>query len=147
LPRLAGICARLSSGPVADAVVFLWIALEALAKPPYGTKLNKKEKKRTDVGWVEMAVSGAGLNPDRVSPTIGRLAGLRAEVVHGGVEHPELLHEGYYALEQLVRLLIRHRLGISPLGWPLSPDHSNLRPPLRKIAELLHQRAETKWLS
>jgi hypothetical protein len=134
-------------GPVADAVVFLWIALEALAKPPYGTKMSGQEKKRSDVAWVEMAVSEAGVDPAQVAPTIGRLAGLRAEVVHGGLEQPELLHEGYYALEQIVRLLLRHRLGIAPLGWPLSPDVSNLRPPLRQIAELLHQRTETRWIS
>jgi hypothetical protein len=134
-------------GPIADAVVFFWIALEALAKPPYGTKLSGKEKKRSDVAWVEKAVSEAGLDPAQVSPTIGRLAGLRAEVVHGGVEQPELLHEGYYALEQLVRLLIRQRLGVAPLGWPISPDRSNLRPPLRQLAERLHQASETRWVS
>jgi hypothetical protein len=134
-------------GPTADAVVFFWIALEALAKPPYGTKLSGKETKRSDVAWVEAALGEAGLDRRDVSPTIGRLAGLRAEIVHGGVEEPELLHDGYYALEQLVRLLIRHRLGIAPLGWPLSPSNSNLRPPLRQLAERLHQRSETRWVS
>jgi hypothetical protein len=35
-------------GPTADAVVFFWIALEALSKPSFGAKLTKAEKVRTD---------------------------------------------------------------------------------------------------
>ena len=132
-------------GPVADAIAFFWIALEALAKPPYGTKLSGPEKSRSDVAWVEMAVDQAGVDPASVSPSVGRLAGLRAEVVHGGVEEPELLHVGYYALEQLVRLLLRYRLGGSPVGWPLTPERSNLRPPLRWLAERLRRSPQTRW--
>ena len=132
-------------GPVADSIVFFWIALEALSKPPHGTKLTSSERRLSDVEWVERAVAEAGVTPTDVSPTIGRLAGLRAEVVHGGVEQPALLDEGFYALEQLVRLLVRHRFGLNPFSWPLAPDNSNLRPPLRYLAEQLHNRPETRW--
>lgn len=132
-------------GPVADAIVFFWIALEALAKPPYGTKLSAAQRHLSDVDWVEDAIREAGVQPTDVSPTVGRLAGLRAEIVHGGAEHPALLSEGYYALEQLVRLLLRHRLDIAPYGWPLTPDASNLRPPLKYLADALHQLPETQW--
>ena len=133
------------AGPTADAIVFLWIALEALAKPRYGDKLTKEEKRRTDVAWVELAIRGAGLDPDEVQPDIGRLAGLRAAVVHGGVEEPPLMHEGFRMLEQLARLLLRHRLETGRYGWPLSPDANNLRSPLREIATVAHHFPKTEW--
>lgn len=132
-------------GPVADAVVFFWIALEALAKPQYGTNLTPEQRRLSDVNWIEQAVGEAGVDPQHVSPSIGRLAGLRAEVVHGGVEQPPLLSEGYYTLERLVRLLLRERLGVNPFGWPLAPDQSNLRTPARFLAAWLHERPTTEW--
>jgi hypothetical protein len=131
-------------GPTADAVLFLWIALEALSKPPFGAKLTSTERSRTDVGWVERALDEAGLSPSDVEPSVGRLAGLRAEIVHGGVEQPALLFDGYYALEQLVRLLLRKRLELG-VGWPLAPDESNLREPLKSFAKLLHKSPVTEW--
>jgi len=132
-------------GPVADAVVFFWIALEALSKPPFGTRLTAKEQRRTDVKWVEDAIEDAGLDPADVNPSVGRLAGLRAEIVHGGVEQPALLYDGYYALEQIVRLLLRRQLGLQ-VGWPLAPDESNLRDPWKLVARRLHKRRTTEWI-
>lgn len=133
-------------GPIADAVVYFWIALEALAKPRWGTRLTAEERGRPDTKWVELAISEAGLDPAQVQPTIGRLAGLRAEIVHGGVEQPDLLREGYYALEQIVRLLLRHRFGTGPYAWPLAPGKSNLRGPMRVVGELLHRVPRTVWV-
>jgi hypothetical protein len=132
-------------GPVADAIVFFWIALEALAKPPYGAKLTSDERSRPDVAWVEQAVAGAGFDPSDLSPSVGRVAGVRAEIVHGGRTEPSELRPAYYMLEQLTRLLLRHRLGIAELGWPLAPDNSNLRRPYRDEAERLHQEPTTVW--
>lgn len=132
-------------GVTPDSIVFLWIALEALAKPPYGTKLNKSEKKLSDVEWVERAVGDTGLDPGIVEPTIGRLAGLRAEIVHGGVETPALLREGYYVLEALTRLLIRHRLSTGSMAWPAFPDEPNLVGPLRGLALILRRFPRTTW--
>jgi len=132
-------------GPAADAIVFFWIALEALAKPAHGTTLSKAERRLSDVAWVERAIAEAGHDPSRLAPSVGRLAGLRAEIVHGGIEDPVLLRDGYYVLEQLARLLIRHRIGATAVGWPLSPDRSSLRSPLRLLAEILHGRPRTRW--
>jgi hypothetical protein len=132
-------------GLAPDAIVFFWVALEALAKPSYGTPLSNEESRRTDVRWVELAVEAAGLDPSIVQPSIGRLAGLRAEIVHGGVEHPELFSEGYYATEALARLLLRHKLGLGEMGWPLFPDESNLREPMKSEAARLHQFPQTEW--
>jgi len=134
-------------GPTPDAVVSLWIALEALVKPPYGTKLSPALRRRTDVEWVEHAVREAGRSPDDVDPTIGRLAGLRAQIVHGGVEQPELLREGFYALEALARLLIRSQLEIR-VGWQLRPNQANLKKPFQPLAAYLQNRFRaTRWLS
>jgi len=133
------------TGVTPDAVVFLWIALEALTKPAYGTKLTKTEKKLSDVDWVERGLQQAGLDPTRVEPSVGRLAGLRAEIVHGGVESPALLRDGYYTLEVLVRILLRHELGIGPFAWPVMPGASNLKRPLAEAAEALQRFPRTRW--
>jgi hypothetical protein len=129
-------------GVTPDGVAFLWIALEALSKPPYGTK---SKKKMTDVRWIEQAVSEAGLDPQDVQPSIGRLHGLRSEVVHGGVESPALLREGYHVLEALTRLVLRHRLGTGPMAWPAFPDQPNLIGPLRNVSMLFRRFPRTKW--
>lgn len=130
-------------GPTPDAIVFLWIAAEALAKPRYGAKLTAEEGRRTDVKWVELAVAEAGLPPHLIDPPIGRLADLRAAVVHGGLEDHPLLSPGYYALEAIVRLLIRHRLGTGPFGWPVQPGVSNLVAPLAWITRVIPPK--TTW--
>ena len=133
------------SGVTPDAVVFLWIALEALSKPRFGTKLSKAQKKLSDVEWVESEVRNAGIDPGQITPSVGRLAGLRAEIVHGGVETPELLGEGYYVLEALTRLLIRAHLGTGPMGWPAFPGEPNLVSPLREVSLLLRRFPRTTW--
>lgn len=133
------------AGVTPDAVVFFWIALESLAKPAYGAKLSKAQRRITDVGWVQLAVKEAGVELAEVSPPIGLLAGLRAEIVHGGVESPALLRDGYYALEVLARLLLRHRLGITATGWPLAPGNSNLRGHLGSVGVALQALAKTEW--
>lgn len=123
-----------TNGPSPDAIVHLWIALEALSKPAWGAKLSKTDKKRTDVEWVERAVAATGFDPSLLDPSLGRLAGLRAEIVHGGVESPTLLRPGYYTLEAMARLLLRARLGTGPAGWPLQPELTNAPGPLRSLA-------------
>lgn len=109
------------SGPTPDAVVFLWIAMEALA-PPTG-----KGDSRPEVRRVEETLTEAGLALDQLELSVGRLAGLRADVVHKGMEQPELLYAGFYELEALARLPLRHRLGGVQGAWPLTPSDSTLR--------------------
>jgi hypothetical protein len=125
------------SGPTPDAVVFLWIAMEALA-PPTG-----RGDTRSDVRRVEEALTEAGLALDQLQLSIGRLAGLRADVVHKGIEEPELLNAGFYELEALARLLLRHRLGVVQGAWPLSPGESMLRPELQGVERWLRDRPKT----
>jgi len=133
------------SGVTPDAIVFLWIALEALAKPPFGTKLTKIQKKLSDVEWVEQALGTVGIDPTQIAPSVGRLAGLRAEIIHGGVENPALLRDGYYVLEALTRVLLRHRLGTGAAAWPAFPDESNLVSPFRQLAHILRRFPRTHW--
>lgn len=133
------------SGPTPDAVVFLWIALEALSKPRWGTKLSKAHKKLSDVGWAEKAVSRAGLDPSLISPDLGRLAGLRAEIVHGGVESPALLRDGFYELEAVVRLLLRHQLGLIGAGWSLRPNIPSETGLRRHVGRIGHAFRKVVW--
>jgi hypothetical protein len=58
-------------------------------------------------------------------------------VVHKGIEQPELLYTGFYELEALARLLLRHRLGIAEGAWPLMPSESMLRPGLQGVERWL----------
>lgn len=113
-----------------DAIVFFWIALEALSKPPFGTKLTKEQRKISDVGWVEKATAAAGIDPSGLQVSIGKLAGLRAQIVHGGIEAPALLRDGHYTLEMIVRAVLRHAIELPASGWPLRPGESRLRGPL-----------------
>jgi hypothetical protein len=125
------------SGPTPDAVVFLWIAMEALA-PPTG-----KGDTRSEVRLVEDALEKAGLAVDQLELPVGRLAGLRGDIVHKGIEQPALLHEGFYELEFLTRLLLRHRLGVAEAGWPLTPNQSMLVPWLQGVEQWLRARPKT----
>jgi hypothetical protein len=125
------------SGLTPDAVVFLWIAMEALA-PPTG-----KGDSRPEVRRVEETLTEAGLALDQLELSVGRLAGVRADVVHKGMERPELLYGGFYELEALARLLLRHRLGGVQGAWPLTPSDSMLRPGLQGVERWLRNRAKT----
>jgi hypothetical protein len=125
------------SGPTPDAVVFLWIAMEALA-PPTG-----KGDTRSEVRLVEDALEKAGLALDQLEFSVGRLAGLRGDIVHKGIEQPALLHEGFYELEFLTRLLLRHRLRVAEVSWPLTPNQSMLIPWLQGVEQRLRNRPKT----
>lgn len=124
------------SGPTPDAIIYLWVALEALVPA-------RSKGSSSDVKGVEAALRSAGADPARWTPSVGRCAGLRAQIVHHGLEQPELLSEGFYSLEAMVRLLLRHRLGVDSDSWPLAVTETNLAWPFRPIAARLAHRART----
>jgi hypothetical protein len=133
------------AGPTPDAIVFLWIALEALTKPPQSSGRRKRrrageEKKLDDVSLIEAELQDVGLEPSALDPSVGQLAGLRADIVHYGREQPPLLHAGFYQLEMLVRSLLQSRLGVAGQAWPVVPGQTNLIGPLRRLAERLEAR-------
>ncbi|MGY1651709.1 hypothetical protein [Geodermatophilus sp. SYSU D01119] len=122
------------AGPTPDAIVYLWIALEALIPA-------KGRGKSSDVKGVEDALTQAGADPTTWVPSIGRCAGIRADIVHHGQEQPELLSEGFYALETAVRIILRHRLDIQAESWPPEVGQTNLRLPFQKLADRLKAQA------
>jgi hypothetical protein len=96
-------------GPTADAIVYLWIAIEALT--PHRTTSPKT---------IEAMLTSAGFNPDLLGEvTIGHLAGLRADIVHRGSRDHPLIREGFYRLESVVRVLIRNAAGIRSSWAPV----------------------------
>jgi len=95
------------AGPVADGVVFLWIAIDALL----GTD-GDRVVPALHARFRELEID---LTPLPITP--GRLYGLRGDVVHGGKEQPACLREGFYVLEALTRALLRAALGLESL-WP-----------------------------
>lgn len=122
-------------GPTADGVMWLCTAIESLVEPLPG------QSRRFNRKAIEAAIIGAQDDPHRFQPDIGRVAGLRASVVHEGMEDPELLHDGFYVLEEIARLLIRHRLSFDA-GWPLRPSDDEERSPVSRIKRL----ANDRWL-
>ncbi len=83
----------------------------------------------------------AGADPATWSPSIGRCAGIRGKIVHHGKEQPDLLAEGFYALEAAVRLLLRNDLDLHAESWPLNVHISNLKRAFLKLADRLAERA------
>jgi hypothetical protein len=94
-----------------DSIVHFWTALEALAEPT--------EK---PVAGVERMLAEAGMSvPGANDVSVGRLYGLRGEIVHNATLVHPLLPDAHYSLEALLRGLIRHRLGLqlAETTWPI----------------------------
>jgi hypothetical protein len=102
-------------GPTAEGALLMCIALEGLASE------SKPGKPSFDVRQIEKALVDTGFDITSLDPSVGRLAGLRAHVVHHGIERPEQLGPGFYALERCVRHLLRHAVGAGQAGWTIDP--------------------------
>jgi hypothetical protein len=94
------------AGPVADAVIYFWVALEALT-PGEQQSVKSLETMLVEAGW----------NMEDGDPELGKMAGLRADIVHDAVEDPARIREGYYRLEATVRVLLRRGLNVTS-SWP-----------------------------
>jgi hypothetical protein len=105
------------SGPTTDAVVFLWVALEGLVEA------EGKDVPRA----VQDAAESHGFDTRQLDPSLRRLYGLRADIVHNGQSDPPHLKEGFYILEGITRLLLRRRLEVQG-NWPIFPDTNPLAP-------------------
>src|SRR5206468_576275 len=62
----------------------------------------------------------ADWNPDLLDAPPRELVQLRADIVHQGIDDPERLKEGAYRLETVVRVILRHHLGLTST-WPEAP--------------------------
>lgn len=134
-PRLRAACRwylrAASAGPTSDGFVLLWVAIETLLPAAGGGR------SRNEVREIETAIQGADTTLDpksMIDPTIGRLAGLRAQIVHQGLESDPLIAKGFYTLESITRLLLRHAFGVRR-GWPYFPAASMLREPFRRKSQ------------
>lgn len=119
------------AGPTADGFVMLWIAIEAAVPAAGGAQ------SRNEVRAVEEAIAIADPTIDvrtDLDPSVGRMAGLRARIVHQGLENDDELSESWYMLEAITRLLVRN-IGLIIGGWPFFPAQSMLREPFRRLQE------------
>jgi hypothetical protein len=103
--------AAVQGGIRADAIVYFWIAIEAVLGPGDGTAPTR----------LTAALEDLDVPIDEFPLTTARLYWIRGEVVHKGKERPDDLSVGWRLLEFVTRLLIRERLGLSNALWPLSP--------------------------
>lgn len=124
------------TGPTLDSIVFFWVAIEALI--PQGGKKTDKQ--------VEEALKNAGIDPSTLPVSVGRLYGLRADIVHKGLEDPPLLREGHYVLETIVRTLIRDSMNAATT-WPPEAGLNDWAEPVKSLIEWLRQRSRTHWQS
>jgi hypothetical protein len=110
----------------ADAIVYFWIAIEAILDPGEGTVPRRLTGLLEDLD----------VPVDELPLTIRRLYWIRGEVVHQGKEKPDDLNLGWRLLEVITRLLIRERLGMGNALWPLSPvDAEDFDPDLRQYIQ------------
>jgi hypothetical protein len=111
-------------GPAADGIPLLWTSLEALTQA----------EGRQVVRRVEEALRLAGGDPEQLDPTLGRIWGERARIVHfGETDVTELTVKGWYVLERVVRTLIRDVVDLQT-DWPVSPeDQEPLRAEVRGV--------------
>jgi hypothetical protein len=103
-------------GPAPEGIPLFWTALEMLVGAE-GRQVVRK---------VKDALRATGEDPEKVRPSLGRLFGLRADIVHRGKHELEadLLLSGWYVLERICRKLLRERLRIE-VTWPDSPADSS----------------------
>ena len=124
--------ARAAPGP--DAIAFFWIALEGLV-PAEGKKV---------VRAVEKALEAADCLPSSLPVSVGKLYGLRADIVHKGKEDADRIREAYYVLEEITRLLIRHK-GTLQSEWPAAAGENTWAEPTKSLIDRLRNRPRTFW--
>ena len=113
-------------GPTAEAVIFFWCALEALA-PQGMTKERAITQVLRDADW----------NPDLLDAPPRELVQLRADIVHQGIDDPSRLLEGAYRLEAIVRVMAGTASASKALGR--KPRQSSCSP-ARRGKELVRAR-------
>jgi hypothetical protein len=102
------------SGPGETGLLMLATTIESLVNDPGAGK------SAFDVKRIREAFAKAGGQEDALDLDVGRCAGLRAEVVHKGVEEDSKLRAAWYSLELIARTILRDRL-LYDSPWPLQP--------------------------
>jgi hypothetical protein len=122
-------------GPTPDAIVYFWVAIEGLVPDAQGKQV---------VNHVKEALDSAGFDQTALPATVGQLYGLRADIVHKGQDQPSLLYAGYYALEAIVRALMRKTLDIET-DWPVWVSENSWPEPTRTMIDKLYSAPKTWW--
>ena len=120
-------------GPSPDGVVLMWIALEGLSAAR-STSPKSIEAELAQLGW----------DVNSLPISIGRLAGLRADIVHGGAESSPMIYEGYYVLETVTRSILRGRLA-AVSTWPAEVASNLFDSPWESRVEDAWSRPTVEW--
>lgn len=89
-----------------DRFLMFWIALEILVDGR-GKMVTRKVKDRLSSIY-------PNYNIDKIAEVVGRVYGIRGDIVHQGVRQPENLDEKLEQLEDIFADLLRARLGLPP---------------------------------
>ncbi|HST69185.1 MAG TPA: hypothetical protein VLI94_05970 [Solirubrobacterales bacterium] len=121
-------------GPTADAYAMLWVAAECFSE--------HRSPSRKDI---EAALSAAGLNPEGLPISVGRLIELRGKIQHHGVESDDRLTTAFYEMEAVVRTLIRQEAGLEGGWWAASDNPAGFAAPFDAAVAQLHGRGISEW--
>lgn len=89
-----------------DRFLMFWIALEILVDGR-GKMVTRKVKD-------QLSQIYPNRNVDKIAEVVGRIYGIRGDIVHQGVRQPENLDEKLKQLEDIFSDLLTARLGLSP---------------------------------
>src|SRR5918994_901109 len=121
-------------GPTADGYAMLWVAGECFS-----------DERSPSRRHLEIALRDAGMNPDGLPISVGRLIGLRGEIQHRGLEHDERLQIAFYEMEAVVRALIRRDAELRGGWWPASDNPAGFADPFKPAVYALQDRGTTVW--
>src|SRR5262249_19130303 len=94
---------------------------------------------------IETALRAAGMDPDSLPISVGRLIGLRGEVQHHGREVDDRLRAAFYEMEAVVRALIRQAAGIRNGWWAASDNAAAVAEPFDEAVSRLHGPGRSIW--
>lgn len=132
-------------GPTPEGIMWLCTGIETLVPPTRG-----RRRRSFNATAISDALREAGDDASRFEPNIGRVCDLRGRVVHDGEEEPSELRPGFYVLEEICRLLIRHNFDLTT-EWPCAvPDlqpaeHPRVRKQYLRQFEWIEAVEEAEW--
>jgi hypothetical protein len=121
-------------GPTADAYAMLWVAAECFSE--------HRSPSRKDI---EAALTAAGLHPEGLPISVGRLIELRGKIQHHGVESDDRLTTAFYEMEAVVRTLIRQEAELDGGWWPASDNPAGFAAPFDAAVAQMHGKGISDW--
>jgi hypothetical protein len=121
-------------GPTADGYAMLWVAAECFS-----------DERSPSRKHLENALRDAGMDPDGLPISVGRLIGFRGEIQHQGLEYDARLKVAFYEMEAVVRALIRRDADLRGGWWPASDNPAAFADPFKPAVYALQDRGTTVW--